>query len=524
FVANVSHELRTPLTLLLAPIDTALKSGQLTNKNFTLLSLAKSNGINLQYLVNDLLDLNKLEKAKLELHEKPVNFYNTLRRIVSGFESYSDVKDLHFEFHYFPDKYLNLQLDTKKFEKIVNNLLSNAFKFTADNGRILLETSETPSEIQIKVQDTGRGIHREDLPNVFNRFYQTKRKDATAEGGTGIGLALSNELAKLMKGKLRVESELNKGSTFYFTFPKKEVIGMLKEASEKMPDTPGIHDEQSSLVNEPTTPQAVKSATILLVEDNKNMRDYIQLILLDKYNIITAENGKEALNLLSTINNGNGSPSIKNCDLIISDMMMPEMDGLQLIQHLKNDIRYSAIPSIMLTARAEMKDKLTALRLGVDDYITKPFEQEELFARVENLLHNAGERKKWLSEVEPELEEELIEDPLLSKEATQWLESIEEQVNKELSQFEFNTQALADQMNISRSQLFRRLKKLTGLTPSQYIKEARLNQARILLENQTYSSVKSVAFSVGIKHLGKFSQYYKERFGKSPSAYLGRLN
>jgi signal transduction histidine kinase len=226
FFANVSHELRTPLTLILGPLSTALKSNTLDNKNFTLVSLVKQHAKQLLGLVNEILDLTKLESGKMTLHEEPTDAYNFLRRLVATFESYATQKNIKLIFDFDPDVPRGLMLDKSKVERIVNNLLSNALKFTPKDGIVSVKISHTPSTWQLAVTDTGRGIHPDDLPHVFNRFYQTNQTDVPVEGGTGIGLALSKELAEVQNGTLTVESTLKNGATFTLSLPKREVLGL----------------------------------------------------------------------------------------------------------------------------------------------------------------------------------------------------------------------------------------------------------------------------------------------------------
>ncbi len=538
FFANVSHELRTPLTLMLAPIDSALKSQQLNDRNNTFLNIAKQSGQKLLNLVNEILDLTKIESGKLELNLKAANLHALTQRIITSFESYSESQQLKLALDYQAPQSLQIEVDIKKYEAILNNLLSNAFKFTHPGGKVTVVLRETGDKLQLSVADTGRGIHADDLPHVFDRFYQTKRPDAVADGGTGIGLALCSELAKCFGGKLWAESEEGQGSTFYFEFPRREVFEINAEEIEF--DKAHSAMEEADLMSLPAQngfpASKSKDRTILIVEDNEYLRDYLRTIL-DKYTIVTVNNGKEALDWL-TVDGGRlkteteepprhpaprtptpRTPTPRTPHLIISDVMMPQMDGFQLLNKLKTNDQFRHIPILMLTARAGKDDKLKALRIGVDDYMTKPFEQEELFVRVENLLKNNLERQRHKAESEMKVEGTLANSVNISAEDLNWLETTESTVKEQLKDPKFNTQALADALQISRIHLFRRLKNITGLSPSQYIKEARLVQARQLIENQTYDSIKAVAYSVGMHHLGSFASQFKARFGKSPSAF-----
>ncbi len=562
FFANVSHELRTPLTLMLGPLSTALKMDKLDTKSGALISLAKQNTQQLLGLVNEILDLTKLESGKMTVHEEPTDAYNFLRRLVATFESYAAQKNIKLIFDFDPDAPRGLMLDKPKVERIVNNLLSNALKFTPKDGTISVKITHSPSTWQLSVADTGRGIHSDDLPHVFNRFYQTNQTDVPVEGGTGIGLALSKELAQVLGGNLTVESTLGNGATFTLDLPKREVLGFSHETQlvENEEDT-RVFEENKILytpsVLSPKKGEKTEKATILIVEDNPSLRAYLTLILSDKYNVLAAENGQEALIQLGITNYELGKPMndqflIPNSqflipDLIISDIMMPVMDGFQLLERLKADEKHQSLPVIMLTARAEIQDRLKALRIGVDDYLTKPFEEEELFARVKNLLNNAKMRQQFkeealiTNELQPisdmpnalarnEATQSDIEDPLsinaqkeqnsLSSDNLAWLADLEKTVLQNLSNSHLSVDFIADEMHISRAQFYRRLQLLTGLTPNQYLQEIRFNYARQLLELRKVNSVKAAAAAIGVQTVQYFSEQFKARFGKLPSDYL----
>jgi signal transduction histidine kinase/DNA-binding response OmpR family regulator len=543
FFANVSHELRTPLTLMLGPLSTAVKSGTLDDKNATLVALAQQNTQQLLGLVNEILDLTKLESGNMTVHEEATDVYNFLRRLVATFESYATQKNIKLLFDFDADAPRGLMLDKPKVERIFNNLLSNALKFTPKDGTISVKITHTPSAWQLAVTDTGRGIHPDDLPHVFNRFYQTNQTDIPVEGGTGIGLALSKELAQVLGGNLSVESTLGNGATFTLDLPKREVLGLSQTTQSIENDYDTVIFEENKTLETPSVSdgkngQKNEKATILVVEDNPSLRAYLTLILSDKYNILTAENGKIGLNILEN------TPSVS---LVISDIMMPVMDGFQLLEQLKADEKHQSLPIIMLTARAEMQDRLKALRIGVDDYLTKPFEEEELFARVKNLLNNAQMRQQFKQEAlltgsgnfesSPNLSIANIRHPnldiehplsinaqkeqnLLSTDNLEWLTDLEKTVRQHIGNAHLSIDFIADEMHISRAQFYRRLQSLTGLTPNQYLQEILFNHARQLLEQRRVSSVKAASAAIGIQTVQYFSEQFKARFGKLPSDYL----
>ena len=520
FFANVSHELRTPLTLILGPIKTALKSGTLNNRNFTLLTTARQNTQNLLQLIGSILDLSKIEHGELMLEEKPQNLFHLLRLIVSTFESHAQREGIDLTFHYQADKDLRLQVDGLKLKDILNNLLSNAIKFTQEGGKIQIVTKDKGNTILISVEDTGRGITTNDLPHVFDRFYQSKEENAPTEGGTGIGLAFCKELARLMGGKIWVESQSREGSTFYVELPRKEVLGIPENIEEEAEETqlaiPHLMAENGEVHHE-TDQESTDDvrATILVVEDNYSLRDYMTTILEPYYDVLTASNGDDALNLLNQ-NSSSKSKTANIPSLIISDVMMPIMDGFQLMEVLKGDDRYKNLPLIMLTARADIRDKLKALRIGVDDYLLKPFDEEEVLVRISNLLESYALRQAVFDK-EPAQEKKTSK---ISVQDQQWLESFETYIQEKLSDEMVNIPDVARQFAMSESTLSRQLKYMTGLTPAKYVQEMRLDKARRLLEQNVFNSVSRVASEVGYRDSRSFSRSFKKRFGKLPSEYL----
>ena len=520
FFANVSHELRTPLTLMLGPISSVLKNKENSNKDFTLLKMAQQNGKDLLKLISSILDLSKMEAGKLELHEESELLFPLVRRIVSNFESHAQRANIRFIFDYKILKELQFEIDKSKLEIIFNNLLSNAMKFTQGGGRVTFKAIDLENTLQFSVTDTGRGVHPDDLPYLFDRFYQSNQADAPTEGGTGIGLAVSQEFIKMMDGKIWIESEYGQGSTFYIQIPRKEVLGHADKtdiASIEESNIPVINGTFPSIPEVPTIVDNNKS-TILIVEDNYSLRHYLETILAPHFNLLTAENGQAGLDILSEIIN----KKKKLPDLILSDIMMPIMDGYQLLKVLRSKDYFRSIPIVMLTARADIQDKLTALRIGVDDYLLKPFEEEELLVRINNLLKNYSIRKSIPVEVlaDEVASEANIKENVVSKKDQEWLELLEKTILENIADSRFNMDFLGEKMLTSRRQLQRRIKKIVGLTPKEYINEIRLYEARQLLETGQTDSIKKTASQVGFTDSQYFSIQFKERFGKVPSEYL----
>lgn len=509
FFANVSHELRTPLTLILGPVSSVLKSDELSERNLRFLQNAEKNGKDLLKLVGSLLDLSKLESGKMQLQEQELMLFPLVRTIVSSFESHAQQAGIKFIFEYSADQQFVIQVDRNKLETILNNLLSNAVKYTPKGGEIKVKLEDTGAKLEIQVVDSGRGIHPDDLPRVFDRFYQSRQEGALVEGGTGIGLALSRELVKVMGGDIGVESKVGEGSRFWVRLPRKEVLGVYEE-----PVQPRQEEQPFGELRKITGSSAIESPgkkTILIVEDNYSLRDYLSMVLGAEYRLYTSENGQIAFDLLESL------PPEQMPDLILSDIMMPEMDGYQLLELLKKSAQYRMIPVVMLTARAAIEDKLKALRIGVDDYLLKPFEEDELLTRISNLLQHAEDRNQF-SQQEPEATAPPI--PKIANEDQVWLENLEAYIEQNLESDLLSVTEIADEFAMSQSTLQRQLKRLVGLSPIKYIQEHRLNKARILLENRSYNTVAQVAYKVGFKDPKAFTRSFRKRFGKTPSEFF----
>ncbi len=514
FFTNVSHELRTPLTLILGPIGTVLNSAGLTEGQINLLQKTRESGRALLKLVNNLLDLAKMEQDKLGLQVSPEPLFPLLQNVVAPYENYAQQLGIQLILDYQAKPDLQLAIDRDKLETILNNLISNALKFTLPGGSVTLGAEDHDPVMRLLVQDTGTGIHPDDLPHIFKRFYQSPVRPAQSSsdylaGGTGIGLALSQELAQALGGRLWAESVLEQGSTFYLEFPKQEVTSLAPAAQPEAQPVTNL-PVKSSKVPAHSFIQDQHAARLLLVEDNGELRDYLSTILSPYYEVVTAMHGQAALDLLA---------QGIDFQMIISDIMMPVMDGFQLIERLKARAEYRHIPIILLTARAELEDKLRALRIGVDDYLLKPFEEAELLARIENLLAHAQQRAVF-QQTEPDPETPPAASPAIPTADQQWLERLENVVRQHLADPQFTTEFVAEKMTISRRQLQRRLQQLVGLSPHAYIQEIRLHEARHLLEKRAFKSVKEVARVLGYPNTEYFSRQFRGRFGKVPSEYL----
>jgi DNA-binding response OmpR family regulator/nitrogen-specific signal transduction histidine kinase len=488
FFTNITHELRTPLTLILGPLQSLLKSDRLSEKDRNSMLLIQRNAGRLLNLVEELLDLSKMEANKLVLAEKPVQLYLFLARIMASFLPYAEHRRVALKLKYNCPNNLALMMDEQKWEKILNNLLNNALKFTPGGGSITMETDMREGDLVLTVKDTGTGIHPDDLPYIFDRYYQARNAESTLQGGAGIGLSLCREYVKLFGGDISVQSTVGTGSKFTLSCPLKPA----PDTDPEMNDNEITFSVASEFQQAPAAHNPAKR-TVLLVEDDRDMSDYVQSILSPDYNLITAENGQIALNLLEN----------NTVDLILSDLMMPEMDGMQLLQTVRE--RYLDIPFIMLTARADAPDRLHALTLGVDDYLTKPFQVDELTVRLGNLIGRYDTRKAAQASNSDSDQTARFDE--------KWIRQLEKLVLENISNTNFLLADLADQLNMSKRSLHNKVVACTGMSPNQYLTEIRLNRARYLMETRAFGTMAEVCYAVGFKTPHYFSKLMKERFG-----------
>lgn len=502
FFANLSHELRTPLTLILSPLSQLLEKENRPALR-PLIELAHQQSRKMLRLVNDIMDLARLESTTLEVRHAATPLLPLLKQLTSNFELHASREAIRLELDYGLAESLCLQLDAQKTETILYNYLANAIKFTPGGGQITLSARKVEDTLHFEVHDTGRGIPAADLPHIFERYYQSRVFKAV-EGGSGLGLALSRELATLLGGKVWAESEAGAGSRLFLQLPWVEAEPVNPLASGSSTGT-----NSSIAFVSPGDPQT--SYRVLIVEDHHDMRNYLLQLLSSRFEVEAVSNGRAALSYLEQ--------SAAPPDLILSDVMMPEMDGYELLHYLKQSDAFSHIPVVMLTARSAMADRLKALRIGVDDYLTKPFVEEELLTRIRNLLRHATMRL-------PEPEEDTLSDnrtavaPEKATARQAWLEKTETIVQAHLSEQQFSVDFVAAQMGLSRHTLNRKLRQHTGLTTSQYIQEVRLDYARRLLEDSKVGSVAELSEACGMRDPKYFSKMFKERFGQPPSYYL----
>ena len=512
FFANISHEFRTPLSLILGPVQQAKEqvpaSEDLAEAGdipvpAAHLQLIERNAVRLQSLIDQLLDLSKLDSGKMQLKVARGNVIAFLRSMVFSFESLAERNHIHFQTT-FPEEVPEAYFDAGKLEKIVVNLLSNAFKFTPEHGTIRVAVSTFEEQIHIRISDSGPGIPPGEQSRIFDRFYQL---EAHVDQGTGIGLALVKELVELHYGKITLESTPGSGATFLLTLPvsrsyfsEEEVLSGIPGSQpprsvslpmhEQIPPTP-VNDQKQA-----DRPLA------LVVEDNADLRNYMVEVLHDHYRVHTASDGADGLEKAMQL-----IP-----DVIVSDIMMPRLNGMELCTRLKEDERTSHVPLILLTARAAQGNKIEGLQTGADDYLTKPFDARELRVRMENLIE---QRAKLRAKYEGSLSLRPSQVAVTSVDE-RFLQQVIEQIETNLGNEFFTVEELARAVNFSRSQLNRKLKALTNSSPNELIRDFRLKRAKDLLE-QGAGNVSEVAFQVGYSNLSYFGRTFKQAFEIKPS-------
>lgn len=513
FFTNVSHEFRTPLTLILTPIERLIKKATDPDQ-IVQFQLIQRNGKRLMKLVNQLLDFKKLEVHDIKFNPSKGDIVNFIKDTALSFSDLSEKKNITLEFHSSVDHFETL-FDQDKLEKILFNLLSNAFKFTLERGvvsvRLALITGDNDPLIQIDVRDTGIGIPEDKLDKIFEPFFQTDLPRSIVNIGSGIGLAITKEFVRIHGGRIMVESEVGKGSCFRVMLPVIEPASIQEDALPEQALTleagheqKDVRDGMLSSDQHDKLPDKPKKRSLLLVEDSDDFRFYLKDNLKFLYTIQEAKNGVEGWNMTLTL----------QPDLIVSDIMMPEMNGIELCTKIKSDERVSHIPVILLTARSSEEQRLEGFKTGADDYITKPFNFEVLEARINNLLRRREKSQKTFRNTLEVKSSELQITPLDVK----FIENAVKCVEKNVSASDFSVEDLAIELGISRAYVFKKILALSGKTPLEFIRTIRLQHAAQLLE-KSQLSVREIAYKVGFNNPKYFTKYFKEQFNVLPSDY-----
>jgi DNA-binding response OmpR family regulator/nitrogen-specific signal transduction histidine kinase len=522
FFAAISHEFRTPLTLIMGPIEKILENsaGAETKKKAEIIW---RNANRMLSLVNQLLDLSRLDYGKLELKTSSGNVVDFIRGLLFSFESFAESKEIMLKLFSDNDN-IELYFDPEVMMKIITNLLSNAFKFTDAGGVISIKIVKVENtSVQIKIKDTGIGISESDISKLFDRFYQADQSLTRKYEGSGIGLALTKELVELHHGRIFVESkprilgDENSGWTeFKLEFPlgtshfKEDEIINAEAQQKNISDSNYLIKEifLSSKVNNAEITEDDKTV-VLIVEDNTDLREMIKENLLDTYSVLEAENGARGLKL--------AEENIP--DLIISDIMMPEMDGYELTKKLKANEKTNHIPVILLTAKAATEDKIEGLETGADDYLIKPFNEKELSVRVKNLIKIREQmREKYLAQ-------SLVKPGSVVVPSSQkiFIEKLTSIVDKNISNENFSVEVLCKEIGMSRTQLHRKVKSVTNQSTTEFIRNYRLQLAAEFLK-QDSGNIAEISNRVGFGSQAYFTKLFQELYGVTPLDYKKQLN
>ena len=501
-LTNISHEFRTPLTIMLGMArlikehpDEWFRKGS---------EKIIQNGHALLHLVNDLLDMARLEAGAMTVNCLQQDIITQLRYLVGSFSSVATEKNIDLQFSPHSGEFI-MDFDEDKLMQIVSNLLSNALKFTPKDGKVELSTENLLSQhsLSIRVKDNGPGIAAEHLPQIFDRFYRIENPLLQSQSGSGLGLALTRELITLMNGTVSVESEPGAGTQFTITLPVTNEAPLKEKMTEI--ETLEFTDSAERFQINKLPPDNTSAPVVLIVEDNRDLTEYLQHILATEYRVVSAADGKSGLEQAFEL-----IP-----DIIVSDVMMPVMDGIALLERLKSDIRTSHIPVVMLTAKADITSRLTGLEKGADEYLAKPFHEKELRIRLRNLIDMRERMQQHFASLTPDAAH--LQDKSLKIE-NEFIRKIRAFMEENIAAEEFEIQQLCRQMAMSRAQLYRKFKALTGKSVFEYLRTLRLHKAKELLLTSTLN-VTQVCFDVGFNNLSHFSRIFTEEFGRKPSDF-----
>lgn len=496
FFANTNHELRTPLTIIQGMAEDI--SDNETQKKVILDSTQ-----NMLRLINDMLDLAKAEDGSMEVQFLQGDLILFLKDQQNAWENYASTKNINVIFKTSLET-LMMDFDYKKLAQIISNLLSNAVKFTPENGEIIINTEKENNQLLIHVIDNGIGIPKKDLPLIFNRYYRVHQTQKDEVFGTGIGLALVQQLVKLLNGQINVQSQPGKGTQFTISLPITNIAPTTVLEKQNFPIPTA--DFQDTIPVFPTSDDSTQKSTILLVEDSIDILNFLKNYLQEHYHILTALNGDEGIKTaLEQIP-----------DLIISDVRMPVKDGFEVCQTIKSHPSTSHIPIIMLTAQASDEAKLKGLTYGADAYLTKPFKKEELSIRIKNLIEV---RRLLHGQFKATISEEIIATPSISKIDQDFLNLFIDFIKENISNDDLSIKKICEGIGTSRPNLHRKIKALTGLSTSQFKRKIKMQEAQNLLSSQE-QTISEVAYALGYKYPNHFSKDFKEVFNLSPRDFL----
>ncbi len=515
FFTSVSHDFRTPLTLISDPIRILKKSGNISEAERSILNIAHKNVHILLRLINQILDIRKFDSGKLKLNVVNANLRDCITDWTNSFQQVAQSRHIHLSLDCGEGNW-NVAFDPEKMERIVFNLLSNAIKFTPENGKIHVRLSQETSSFVLQVTDSGTGIKKEDVQKIFDTYYQTD--SSQKQNSSGIGLSLVKVFVELHGGTISVDSEYGKGSEFTCRFPLRQIDNEAPVEKSQLISTETINEELASsdtqkideIINETTMENG--KPILLIIDDNSDMRTYIHTILQPDYNIIEAANGKQGVALANKY-----LP-----DIVICDMMMPVMDGLECCHILKSEMRTSHIPVLMLTACSFDEQRVASYENGADGFIGKPFDSQVLCSRIHSLLDNRKRIKDFLSESQPS-ETETDNAKAVSDIDKDFILQFKQIVQEQIADNNLSVETIGGQMGLSRVQLYRKVKSLTNYSPVELIRIIRLKKAQMLLSTEKKLTVAEVSYRVGFSSPSYFTKCYKEYFNESPTATQERL-
>ena len=517
FFANISHDLRTPTSLIIGSIDQVLNNQDvyLNNKAERQLKTGLQNGQRIIHLTNEINELIQLEDGQLRIHRSYVNLDKMLSLFVLMFTSMTEMKGIKLSYSksIFEEKPI-VSVDTQQFERVLFNLITNAVKHTKKNDFITLSLQKENETLILSVIDSGEGIPEENLPYLFERYYQADKNTFKTQEGFGIGLAFVKEILDKHGYPISVKSKLGEGTQFEIRLKLETVADDLIvnehtfEYSEKIrelfKDIDDVETGNKPIVRFETRNEQgeINETTILIVEDHPEVRQYIQDIIEPYYSIILAGNGQKALEVLRK----------RKVDIIITDLMMPWFDGFELLEKLKESEKFSQIPVLVISARTSEEDKLNVLNLGISDFLHKPFNTEELLARLKNMLKQKG---SWsINNAQSIIAKSKVSLNELEKSQ---LKKVDKIILGRIDDPNLSVSDLSNELSVSDRNCFRMIKKLANTTPYEYIKEIRLQYAYKLLLDKSYTSSSEVAESVGIRNVSHFNEQFRKRFGKKPA-------
>jgi signal transduction histidine kinase/ligand-binding sensor domain-containing protein/DNA-binding response OmpR family regulator len=496
FLINATHDIRSPLSLILGPLN-KLKERVTDAESVEDIEIIDRNAQRLLLLVNQILDERKIDKQQMHLHCNETDLVKFIAGICSLFQFSAKQRDIRFSFHH-EDEKLMAWIDTIQFDKVISNLLSNAFKYTPDGGEIVVVLRKEGKQAFIQVLDTGVGLKEEDTNRLFERFYQGKNAQGVQYQGTGIGLNLSKAIVQMHGGQIKAYNRKDglQGSCFDVCIP----LGKDHLKPEEIEvATKEFHTDKKR--------QTSRNLRLLVVDDDQEVAHYIKNELGYWYRVDTAPNGKEALKMLLTND---------AYDLVISDVMMPEMDGITMLRQLKSNVNISDIPVILLTSKIEVEDRLEGLKKGADAYLAKPFNMEELHILVDNLVDNVRRLRGKYSGAQQQKDK--VENVELKGNNDVLMERVMKTINEHMQDPDFTIDKLTEEVGLSRTQLHRKMKEITGISTGEFIRNLRLEQAARLIR-QGKVNVSQVAYSVGFNNQTYFSTVFKKHFGVTPTEY-----